>query len=240
MRKYIIIAVLFISLLVDFIFFDYDISDIRHKREDTTEMVDKLTNSMTMDFPIYFQKLGFHIKNCKDYYKYKPEAIDAFEKENLRDLEKKCDLIKILLYAKVSKNSFLDTILLTDYKTWSSDIYFNYTCDKIDLEKYKETLEKNKSVYDLIKNNLVKIQVISQKELIVYNNVINKKFHVKEIFRANFDDDENRDVLVQISQSDPTENFIECNKYVVFSRNDQKELLKEKKIKFRKKIKNVF
>lgn len=240
MRKYIIIAVLLVSLLVDFIFFDYDISDIRHKREDTTEMVDKLTNSMTMDFPIYFQKLGFHIKNCKDYYKYKPEAIDAFEKENLRDLEKKCDLIKILLYAKVSKNSFLDTILLTDYKAWSSDIYFNYTCDKIDLEKYKETLEKNKSVYDLIKNNLVKIQVISQKELIVYNNVINKKFHVKEIFRANFDDDENRDVLVQISQSDPTENFIECNKYVVFSRNDQKELLREKKIKFRKKIKNVF
>ena len=56
----------------------------------------------------------------------------------------------------------------------------------------------------------------------------------------NFDDDENRDVLVQISQSDPTENFTECNKYVVFSRNDQKELLKEKKIKFRKKIKNVF
>ena len=170
MRKYIIIAVLFISLLVDFIFFDYDISDIRHKREDTTEMVDKLTNSMTMDFPIYFQKLGFHIKNCKDYYKYKPEAIDAFEKENLRDLEKKCDLIKILLYAKVSKNSFLDTILLTDYKAWSSDIYFNYTCDKIDLEKYKSKIIKKDSLTD---SRVAKVKEMdSSEENIKYSEIM--------------------------------------------------------------------
>lgn len=240
MRKYIIVAILIISLLIDFVFFDYDISDLRHKREDTTEIVNKLTNSMTMEFPIYFQKLSFHIKNCKDYYKYKPEATNAFERENLRELQKKCDLIKILLYAKVSKNSFMDKILLTDYNAWNSGIFFNYTCDKIDLKKYEDILSKNKSVADLIKNNLIKVQVISQNELVVHNKVIDRKFHIKEIFRANFDDDENRDVLVKISQSDPTENYIECNRYIVFSKNNKDELLKEKKMKFRKKIKNKF
>lgn len=240
MRKYIIIAVLLVSLFVDFVFFDYDISDLRQKREDTTELVEKLTNSMTMDFPIYFQKLGFHIKNCKDYYKYKPEAINAFERENLRDLEKKCDLIKILLYAKVSKNSFLDTIILTDYRAWSSDLYFNYTCEKIDIEKHKEIIKENKSALDLIKKGFLDIHVISQNEIVAYNKLIDKKFYIKEIFRANFDDDEDRDVLIKIAQSDPTDKYIECNKYIVFSRSSHNELLKEKKIKFRKKIKNKF
>lgn len=241
MRKYIVVAVLIISLFIDFVFFDYNISDIGHKREDTTEIVEKLTNSMTMEFPIYFQKLGFHIKNCRDYYKYKPEAANAFERENLRDLENKCDLIKIMLYAKVSKNSFLDTILLTNYSEWSSSLLFEHTCSKIDMKKYEDVLNNNKSVSDLLKNGLIEVQIINQNELVVYNKVIDKKFYIKEIFRANFDDDdENRDVLVKISQSDPTENYIECNKYIVFSRANTDNLLKERKIKFRKKIKNRF
>lgn len=240
MRKYIILAVLLISLFIDFVFFDYDISDIRHVKEDTTELVEQLQNSMKIDFPFFFQSSGFHIRNCKDYYKYKPKAINAFEKENLRNLEKYCNLIKLLLHAKVSNNSFVDTVYLTEYNTWDRDLYFKYTCEKIDLDKYKEIMDNNKTVKDLINNKVLDINVINQTEIVVFNRALGKKFYMKEMFRANFDDDKNRDVLVRISQADPTDNYIECNKYIVFSRDSVNELLKEKKVEFRKKIKNKF
>lgn len=239
MRKYIVLAALFISLFIDFVFFDYDFSDLFNKKEDTTELVDKVKNSMKVDFPAFFESSGF-IRNCKDFYKYKPKAANAFERENLRNLHKYCNLIQLLVNAKNSKESFIDKVYLTDYEVWSADLYFRYGCAKTDLSKYDEILKNNKTVRDLIASGILSITMINQDELIVLNKITGLKFHIKEMFRTNFDDDKDKtkDLLVAISQADVSDSYVECTKYIVFSRDNANEVLAEKEIQFnRKKMK---
>ncbi|MDR1498746.1 MAG: hypothetical protein LBS34_00460 [Rickettsiales bacterium] len=224
MRKLIIIATFVIIFLVDFIFFDYDISDIKHFKEDVSIIIEKIDKGLDFDLPFYFTTNGFYIKNCKQYFTYRPTAANAFEKEVLRELDKKCNFRKIISNARISSNSFIDNVVLTDFDKWEGDLFLRYTCNAGE----SNYVNKYKNAKELIDVGVVSVDIIDKHHIIVQNKTTNRKLFIREIFRANFDKEKSKDVLVEIAIADPTDNYIECTKYAVFSRKNDKNLLNDR------------
>ncbi|MDR1926786.1 MAG: hypothetical protein LBQ13_03835 [Endomicrobium sp.] len=231
MRRIAAIMLLIFFFFTDFIFFDYDMSDLKHFKEDVSEITKKIDRSLELDLPFYFDK-SRKIRTCKEYLKHRSKSkikiTNAFEKELSRNLDKKCGLVKILSNAKISKNSLVDYITLLRLEAWHKDLFFKYTCEKTDYEN-NEVYKKYTNAQELVKNNVVEIKMITTHSAIVYNNIIKKKFFIKEIMRASFTYEQNKGVLVEISVADPTDNYIECTKYAIFSRKSINHLLIESK-----------
>lgn len=225
MKKVFIFFLFILSFILDILFFDYDLSDIKHFKEDVSEISKKIEKSLEFDLPFYFINSGFNIKNCKQYFTYNPTPKNVFEKEVLKNLHKKCNLLKILSYAKVSNSNFIDFINLTTFSNWDKELYFNYTCNKINYSNLNYYSNFN-TTKDLIENNIVNVEIIDQNNIIVFNKVINKKIFIKEILRADFNEDKVKDILLEISVADPTDNYVECTNYIVFTRNNKTDLVK--------------
>ena len=235
MKKFIVLFVFCTVVLCDFIFFDYNISDLKDLKVDTTELYKKIEGGIESDLPFLFESTGFYVRNCKEYFSYKPIPKNAFEKDVIRDIDKKCNLLKYLRNAKISSDSFIDYISLRDFNSWDKELFFKYTCNKT--MDYSKIIDNYDNVGELVKADILDIKVVEPTKILVHNKFLNKKFQIKDLFRANFDDNGKiKDVLLEISVADDTDNYVECVNYVVFSRKDKKSILKEEKIPFRKTV----
>lgn len=233
-KKFLVLFIFILIIVIDFIFFDYDVSDLKGLKVDSSDIYKKVSNSIEADLPFLFEESGFYIKDCNEYFRYKPKAVNAFEKSILRDLNKKCTLLKFLRNAKVSSNSFIDYMDLKEFNSWDKELYFKYTCEKtID---YTNIISKYNSVKEMINDNILDIKIVEPKKIIVHNNLLNKTFQIRDLFRANFDDtSKTKDILLEISVADDSNDYIECVNYVIFSREDTNSILKEQKIPFKQK-----
>ncbi len=230
MRKLIILVLFFLSFIFDIIFFDYDLSNIKHTKADISEINNRINRSLELIFPFYFDYIGFEIEHCSQLITYTIKPTNLFEKETLRELNNKCKMKRILKLAKFSQISYIDNIKLKDLENWNKELYFNFNCNKT---KFSDFLEYNSfnTGKDLEKNNIIKIISKTNKSIIFSNNAIGRMFFVKEIFRANFATGKNKDILLEISVSNPNNNAIECVNYAIFTRDSKYGLMKEKKLK---------
>lgn len=238
-RKIIILFFLVLVIFSDFLFFDYDISDLKSLKVDTTDLYKKIDGGVEADLPFLFEDLGFYIRDCKEYFKYKPKATNAFERDVLRDIDKKCNFLKYLRNAKIAHNSFIDYVDLRQFNSWDKELFFKYTCNK-DSKDYKEVINKYTNVKELIDNDILDIKVVEPNRIIVYNKFLNKTFQIRDLFRANFNDtSKTKDILLEISVADDANNYVECTKYIAFTRDKHKSIMKEEKVPFRKsKVRN--
>ncbi len=230
MKKIIILILFSLSFIFDVVFFNYDLSDIKHIKADISEINNRIDKSLELIVPFYFDSIGFEIKNCSQLSSHSVKPTNLFEKEVLKELNNKCKLKKVLELAKFSQISFVENIKLKDLENWNKELYFDFNCNGTKFSDFLEYKNFNNG-RDLEKNNIIKIISRTDKNIIFTNNVIGRMFFVKEIFRANFGNDKNKDILLEISVSNPDNNFIECTNYVVFTKNSKNSLMKEKILK---------
>lgn len=237
-RKIIILCLLALVIFSDFLFFDYDISDLKSLKVDATDLYNKIEGGVEADLPFLFEDLGFYIRDCKEYFKYKPKATNAFEKDVLRDIDKKCNFLKYLRNAKIASNSFVDYVDLRQLNAWDKELFFKYTCEKND--NYKEFISKYENVKTMVDDGVLETRLVEPNRLIVYNKFLNKTFQIRELFRANFDDtSKTKDILLEVSVADAGGNYVECTKYVAYTRNAENSLMSEEGVVFRKsKVRN--
>lgn len=229
MKRFVILFLFFVSFIFDIVFFDYDLSDIKHIKADVSELNDKINKSLELIFPFYFDSVGFEIKHCSQLYNFKIKPTNLFEKEIAKELYNKCRLKRILKTAKVSTVSFVENIKLNDLESWSKELFFDFGCNKTkfsNFSKYRNYINGK----NLENNDIITIIYNSSKSLIFKNNAIGRIFFVKEIFRANFGTDKNKDILLEISVSNSANNSVECTNYAVFTRESKYGLMKEKKV----------
>lgn len=237
-RKIIILCIFVIVVFGDFLFFDFDISDLKSLKVDATDLYKKIEGGVEADLPFLFEDLGFYIRDCKEYFKYKPKATNAFERDVLRDIDKKCNFLKYLRNAKVASNSFIDYVDLRQLNSWDKELFFKYTCEKNN--DYKKFISKYKNVKTMIDDGILETRLVEPSRLIVYNKFLDKTFQIRELFRANFDDtSKTKDILLEISVADTGNNYVECTKYATYTRNSENSVMSEEKIVFRKsKVRN--
>ena len=112
-------------------------------------------------------------------------------------------------------------------------MFFKYTCKKDD--DYKEFISKYENVKAMIDDGVLETRLVEPNRLIVYNKFLDKTFQIRELFRANFDDtSKTKDILLEVSVADASGNYVECTKYVAYTRNNENSLMSEENVVFRK------
>lgn len=229
MKRFLVLLLVFLSFAFDVLFFDYDLSDIRHVKEDVSEINKKIDKSLELLFPFYFKSLDFKIKDCEQLSDYRPTPTNVFERNALFEMDEKCKLKSILKKAKISKNDFIKDIKLSDLKNWDKRLYFGHTCEKTEFNEADGYKNYNNGE-DLEKNGEIKILSSDDKSIIFFNRKLNRTFFVKEILRANFNNDDTKDILLKISVSNFDNKYVECVNYFVFTKDSANGLFVEKKV----------
>jgi hypothetical protein len=226
--KNIVYVLLLLSVFtLDFVFFDYEISDIIRTKMGYTKIIDKYTEENDNLFPLYILSSKLEIKNCAQLSMIdeKHAVLNVFSGNDLRIVEKNCKIISILKKAKTTKKSFINKVELVDFDKWNGDMVFEYACkQKSDLARNEEY--KRMSLRELRENGIIDYYTTNNKREIIIKDLLNDRMlRVREIARGNFDDNEYMEILLEITIANKYNNFIDCYKLDNFSRENSKKLM---------------
>jgi hypothetical protein len=227
MKNILFFLLLSIVIVLDLVFFNYEMANIIKAKMGYVKIVDKYIAENKYYFPMYVPSNKVEIEDCSQLPRVKKDVmfLNVFYNDDLKFVEKNCKIISMLKTAKNLKKSFVDDVELVDFNRWNGDMVFEYNCgqannltfaedyDKISLQKLKE-----RGAIDYYTTN-------SKKELIIKDILNERLLRVREVARGNFDDNDYMEILLEIAIADRGNNFIECYKLDNFSRENKKKLM---------------
>ncbi|MDR0572138.1 MAG: hypothetical protein LBG48_04775 [Rickettsiales bacterium] len=212
---------------LDFVFFDYEISDIIRTKMGHTKIIDKYAEENDNLFPLYILSDKSEIKNCVQLSRIRKEdtVLNVFSSNDFRIAEKNCKIISILKKARNTKKGFINKVELVDFDRWNGDMVFEYACkQKNDLARGEDY--RKLSLHELKNNKIIDYYITNSKKEIIIKDLLNgRMLRAREIARGNFDDNEYMEILLEITIADKYNNFIECYKLGNFSRESSKKLM---------------
>jgi hypothetical protein len=211
----------------DFVFFNYEISNVIKARAGYAKIMDKYVTENEYYFPLYIPSNKMEISDCSQLPRIRKDItfLNVFNNDDLKFVEKNCRIISILRSARNLKKSFIDNIELVDFSKWNGDMVFGYSCEQKNSLAFAEDFDKI-SLQKLKERGAVEYYTTnSKKELIIKDLLNDRLLRVKEVARGNFDDNDYMEILLEIAIADKGNNFIECYKLDNFSRESGKGLM---------------
>jgi hypothetical protein len=234
--KNVIWALLLLGIFaLDFVFFDYEISDAVRAKRDYARTSEEREEENGRLFPIFILDEKIDVKDCEqlarmgEKYFASASHLNAFERENLKIARKNCETISILREGRAVKKNFVNHIELTDFDKWSGDVIFAQNCGETDPDR--ATMEEKYGKFSLKKLREKKtvdyFTTNDRRAIIVKDLRDGRLYRVREVARGNFDRDDYMEALLEIAIADRQNNYVECYRLEKFSRKDGATLMRK-------------